>query len=123
MERARFVTPVAALVTCLRDGSMDFFAAVFFLAAPRFAEVLRPVLLRAVDFLTEDFRALDFRAADFRPDDFFVNPDFFDAFLGAALRALFLRAGDLRADDFRALFFLEPARDDFLAAAMIRAPM
>ncbi len=115
------VTPVAALVTCLRDGSIDFFAMVFLRGAARLAEVLRPVLLRALDFLTEDFRALDFFAAGFLPDDFLA--DFFDAFRGAGLRALFLRAGDLRAEDFRALFFLDPPRDDFLAAAMIPAPM
>ena len=34
-----------------------------------------------------------------------------------------LRPDDLRADDFRALFLLAPPRDDFLAAAMLRAPM
>ena len=118
IDRARLLTPVAALVTAFLVGSMDFLAAVFFLGAARFAEVLRLALLRDGDFFAGDFRAADFFAADF-----LAGAVFFERFFGAALRAAFLRAGDLRAEDFRALFFLVPPRDDFLAAAMLRAPM
>ena len=91
------------------------------LFAARFGDDLRAELFLELDFLAGALRALDFFAADFLRDDFFAA--FFAALFGAALRALFLRAGDLRAEDFRALFFFAPPRDDFLAAAMIRAPM
>lgn len=106
---------MAAFVTVLRVGTTDDFFAVFLRAGAR--------------------RGEDFRAADFFDDFFaedFLAPDFFAAFLdalfGALLRllerlAVFFRADDLRAEDFRALFFLAPPRDDFLAAAMVRAPM
>ncbi len=133
IERACFVTRVAALLTALRVGITVFFAAVFLLVAARrgddfFAADFFALDFRAPVFLPEVFLALDFGAVDFFIADFLPAPDFFDARFGALLRALerfavFFRAGDLRAEDFRALFFLAPPRDDFLAAAMLRAPM
>ena len=115
-ERACFVTRFAAFFTAFCVGTTDDFFAVF---------------LRVGARRGEDLRAADFFDADFFAEDF-LAPDFFAAFLvalfGALLRlperfAVFFRAGDLRAEDFRALFFLAPPRDDFLAAAMLRAPM
>lgn len=79
------------------------------LGAPRFAEARFGALFRAEDFFALDLRAAFFRVPPLRADD--------------------LRADDLRADDLRGAaffpldFFLEPPRDDFLAAAMIRAPI
>ena len=118
MDLARFATPLAAFETALRLGSetlrfaerflvarfgADFFAARF--AAGRFLELLR--------------FELDFFAPDLRPP-----------LLRADLRPPLLRADDLRADfflaaDLRPLFLprFEPPRDDFLAAAMLRAPI
>lgn len=115
-DLARLVTPLAAFVTVLRVGRRTPF---------RFAEDLRADDLRdearlrldaarfAPDFRAElrflalPRRELDPRAEDLRADDF--------------------RADDLRADDFRReppfLPPFEPPRDDFLAAAMIRAPI
>lgn len=100
-------------MTAFRVGTTDFFAEVFLLVEARFGADLRAAL-----FLVPD----RFFAADF------LAPDFLAARFGALLRALerfalFFRAGDLRAEDFRALFFLAPPRDDFLAAAMLPAPM
>ena len=111
MDLARFATPLAAFETALRLGretlrfgerffearfGADFFAARF---AGRFLELLRAEL----DFL-----------APLRPPLLRAPP----------------RADDLRADfffaaDFRPLFLprFEPPRDDFLAAAMLRAPI
>jgi hypothetical protein len=112
---ARFVTPDAARVTVFLLGSESFLPPAFlrddarfgalFLAVPaRLADALRPLLaLRAAPFFAALFRAgpreLErreelFLAGDFRPLE--RLPDFFPPF--------------------------EP-RDDFLAAAMIRAPI
>ena len=86
----------------------DFFDARF---GERFAELLRAEL----DFLALDLRPLDFLALDLRPPPLLRAPP----------RADDLRAGDLRPADLRPLFFarFEPPRDDFLAAAMLRAPI
>jgi uncharacterized protein YjbI with pentapeptide repeats len=120
------VTRFAAFFTAFCVGTTDDFFAVFLRAGARRGEDLR-----AADFLDADFFDADLFDADFFAEDF-LAPDFFAAFLvalfGALLRlldrfAVFFRAGALRAEDFRALFFLAPPRDDFLAAAMLRAPM
>jgi hypothetical protein len=122
---------LAAFVTVFRVGTTDVFFAVFLRVVARRGEDFRATDFfdedfLAEDFLAEDFLAEDFLAEDFRPPDFFAA--FLDALFGALLRllerfAVFFRPGDLRAEDFRALFFLAPPRDDFLAAAMLRAPM
>ena len=117
------VTRFAALFTVLRVGTTDGFFAVFLRVGARRGEDLRAAVFFDADFFAEDFLAPDFFAAAFRP-----APVFLDALFGALFRllerfALFFRAGDLRAEDFRALLFLAPPRDDFLAAAMLRAPM
>jgi hypothetical protein len=83
---------------------------------------LRPALLRAGPFLPALLRAgpriprdVDLREADFL-DDVFLEEDFLDEdFLAEA----FLPPE--RVPPFLPLF--EPPRDDFLAAAMIRAPI
>ena len=119
-DLARFVTPLAAFETVLRLGRPTPFRLLDarFLLPLRFAEDLRADDLRDAARFAPDFRAelrflalapreLDLRAEDLRADDF--------------------RADDLRADDFRReppfLPPFEPPRDDFLAAAMIRAPI
>jgi hypothetical protein len=140
---------LAAFFTDLRVGRTEvFLAGDFFRAGARRDEDLRAEVLLELDrfaderfeedlfdeelpaeedLFADDLFAEDLFADDFRPPDLRVA-DFFDALFGALFRllerdALFLRAGDLRAEDFRALFFLAPPRDDFLAAAMLRAPM
>jgi len=114
-DLARLVTPLAAFDTVLRLGRpMPFrLLAARFLVPPRFAVDLRADDLRDAPRFAPDFRAelrflalapreLDLRAEDLRPDD--------------------LRADDLRREPpFLPPF--EPPRDDFLAAAMIRAPI
>jgi hypothetical protein len=118
------VTRFAALLTVLRVGTTDFLAELFRFALARRGADLRAALFFELDFFIADFLPPDFFAADFlaavlRPPLFFAAARF-----GALARfALFLRAGDLRAEDLRPLFFLAPPRDDFLAAAMLRAPM
>ena len=117
------LTRFAAFLTVFRVGTTDAFFAVFLRVGARRGEDLRAAVFFDADFFAEDFLAPDFFAAASRP-----APVFLDALFGALLRlvdrfALFFRAGDLRAEDFRALFFLAPPRDDFLAAAMLRAPM
>ncbi|MGH9424270.1 MAG: hypothetical protein ACRD3J_30135 [Thermoanaerobaculia bacterium] len=109
------------MVTAFFVGTTDDFFAVFLRVGARRGEDLR-----RADFFDADLFDVDLFAEDFRPPDFFAA--FLVALFGALLRpferlALFFRAGDLRAEDLRALFFLAPPRDDFLAAAMIRAPM
>jgi hypothetical protein len=94
--------------------------------------------LRADDLRADDFRAAEarFGALFFIPDERFV-PDLRadEARFGALLRALLFRELPAREEDLRAGAFrpperppvflppLEPPRDDFLAAAMLRAPI
>jgi hypothetical protein len=128
-DLARFVTPEAALLTARRLGSdilrpLDFFAPRDLRAAePRFDPLLRAGLERFADVL---------RPPDLRPALLRAGP-----FLPALLRAgpRIPREPDLREADRLDEAFLpperlpaflppfEPPRDDFLAAAMIRAPI
>lgn len=126
IDLARLVTPLAALFTALREGSETLRALDVRLLAPRFAddfffagaERLEDARLGAPRFAEARFGAL------FRAEDFFALD-----LRAAFFRVPLLRADDLRADDLRGAaffpldFFLEPPRDDFLAAAMIRAPI
>lgn len=127
-DLARFDTPDAARVTSLRLGREillppDFReddARFVFLPVDLRAELLRPPPLRAVLLRPVPLRALLLllalllRAVVLRPE---------------LLRAAPFLPLDLRADDFRLperpafLPPFEPPRDDFLAAAMIRAPI
>jgi hypothetical protein len=107
-------TPDAARVTDLRVGSDSFFAGALRREDARFGAL----------FFAADLRELFF-AGDLRAALFLLGALFFPALFLAGPRL-----DDLRAEDFRTLlrppvFFLpfEPPRDDFLAAAMIRAPI
>lgn len=109
-----------------------------FFVAPRFAvDFLAPRF--AVDFLAPRFAArfavgrflellraeLDFFALDLRPPPLLRAPPRADDLRADDLRPEDLRPEDLRPADLRPLFLprFEPPRDDFLAAAMIRAPI
>jgi hypothetical protein len=107
-------TPDAAFETDLRVGSESFLAA-FLREEARFGARLGAL-----------FFAVVLRAALF----FRAGPLLLAALFFPALFLAGPRLDDLRAEDFRTLlrptvFFLpfEPPRDDFLAAAMIRAPI
>jgi hypothetical protein len=110
IDFARFVTPFAAFDTVLRDGSEILRAEERFFAARFGAARLTPARFfeeaRFGELFRADFLALDFLALDFRPP---------------LLRADDLRAEDFRPPDLRPPFF-PPLRDDFFAAAMVRAP-
>ncbi len=129
MDLARFVTLVAAFVTAFRAGDTLRFDERF---TPRLADA-RLAVPRLEDARFDEARFAerlraepDFFALDFRPPLFLREPPRADD-----LRAEDLRAEDLRAEDFfrppdlRPLFFprFEPPRDDFLAAAMLQAPI
>lgn len=147
MDFARLVTPPAALLTDLRVGRdillvlERFFAPRFVpprlaaerLVPPRFADDFLAVDVRLAEDRFDDarfaerlraepdFPALDLRPLLFRPPPLLRAP----ALLRPPPRADDLRADAFFAPDFPLLFLprFEPPRDDFLAAAMIRAPI
>ena len=146
-DLARFVTPEAARATVLRLGRPSFrppdlraveprfaprFAPPFRAGADRFAEALRPDDVPLEAFRPVLLRPLLLRAGPLRPALLRAGP-FLPALLRAGPREP--REPDFReADPLEEAFrppervpaFLppfEPPRDDFLAAAMIRAPI
>jgi hypothetical protein len=127
-DRARFVTPDAAFETVRRLGNdilrpPDFAPRDLRADDPRFDPPFLAGLERLADVLRPpDLRPALFRAGPFRPALFRAGP--------RIPREPDLREADPLDEDFlppeRAPAFLppfEPPRDDFLAAAMIRAPI